>query len=80
MKLLTLMHSPRTRLHILLALATVFLATTPAFSLADPAVVAEQVNQCFHQPVCVEMPCPNTQPVVSKFRRQFGGTMAINGK
>jgi acetylornithine deacetylase/succinyl-diaminopimelate desuccinylase-like protein len=45
MKLFTPMKSPSTGRHVLPALAIVFLAIAPAFSLAGPAAVAEQVNQ-----------------------------------
>ena len=39
------MNTPRTGRLFLPALAAVFLAMAPAFSLAGPAAVAEQVNQ-----------------------------------
>ena len=45
MKLLNPMNTPRTGRLFLPALAAVFLAMAPAFSLAGPAAVAEQVNQ-----------------------------------
>ena len=37
-------------------------------------------TQGFHQPVGVKMPYSHSQFVISKLRRQFGGTVAIYGK